>query len=250
MAESVGKTRKQSFKFTLRDGNASNTENEMEDSLSKHSVVLEGKSADQGTEPIAEKELRKPGQYRVIPMEAAVLSTKDGDHYDLNKSIPKDDGNLSADDTWRSVARSLLSRNAAEKDDSFDIATKDDVDAGSVYSLFMVKDFRYYFQHPYFRLFTAYFVTFCNFLIYAEDPVAHSRSECNIPVIGNDFSFVCKKYFPNAWNLLKVSLWVSGTVVGLLMGKIVFHTLVFSKYKSCALSITCNFNFIEFCVPF
>ncbi|GFO26989.1 transmembrane protein 117 [Plakobranchus ocellatus] len=114
--------------------------------------------------------------------------------------------------------------------DSFEIATKDDVDAGSVYSLFMEKDFRYHFQHPYFRLFTAYFVTFCNFLIYAEDPVAHSRSECTIPVIGNDFSFVIMKWPPNAWSLLKVIMWLSGIITGIIIGKIVFHSFLFSKY--------------------
>ncbi|RUS86404.1 hypothetical protein EGW08_005854, partial [Elysia chlorotica] len=106
---------------------------------------------------------------------------------------------------------------------------KDDVDADSVYSLFMEQDFRYHFQHPYFRLFTAYFVTFCNFLIYAEDPVAHSRSECTIPVIGNDFSFVIMKYLPNAWSLLKVIMWLTGIVVGIIIGKVVFHSYLFNR---------------------
>ena len=115
--------------------------------------------------------------------------------------------------------------------DSFEIATKDDVEAGSVYSLFMERDFRYHFQHPYFRLFTAYFVTFCNFLIYAEDPVAHSRSECTIPVIGNDFSFVIMKYLPNAWSLLKVIMWLIGIIVGIIIGKVVFHSFLFSEYS-------------------
>ncbi|KAK7449157.1 hypothetical protein BaRGS_00040046 [Batillaria attramentaria] len=93
----------------------------------------------------------------------------------------------------------------------------------------METDFRYYFQHPYFRLFTAYFVTLCNFLIYAEDPVAHSRKESNVPVIGNCFAFVGTKYPPNAWSLLKVVLWLSGTVVGLIIGKLFFHTFLFNK---------------------
>ena len=70
----------------------------------------------------------------------------------------------------------------------------DDLDKTSVYSFFMEKDFRYYFQHPYLRLAVAYLVTFCNFLIYAEDPVAHSEAECFIPVVGNTFSFVVTKY--------------------------------------------------------
>ena len=40
----------------------------------------------------------------------------------------------------------------------------------------------------------AYFVIFCNFLIYAEDPVSHSRANCTIPVIGNDYAFVTYRY--------------------------------------------------------
>ncbi|KAK6973795.1 transmembrane protein 117 [Biomphalaria glabrata] len=119
-------------------------------------------------------------------------------------------------------------KHSFERLPSLEIATKDDVDAGSIYSLIMKHDFRYHFQHPYFRMFTAYFVTFCNFLIYAEDPVAHSRSECNIPVIGNDFSFVFMKWFPNSWSVLKAFMWFSGIIVGLIAGKVIFHTFLFN----------------------
>jgi len=110
-------------------------------------------------------------------------------------------------------------------------AGKDDVDAASTYSLFMAKkDFRYYFQHPYCRLAIAYLVVFCNFLIYAEDPVAHSRKECLIPMIGNDVAFVLTRYPPNAWSLLKVFFWLVGLVVGLFLGKLFVHGFLFSKY--------------------
>lgn len=111
------------------------------------------------------------------------------------------------------------------------VASKDDVDAASTYSLFMEKDFRYYFQHPYSRLIIAYFVVFCNFLIYAEDPVAHSRKECLIPMIGNDVAFVCTRYPPNAWSLLKVVFWLIGIIIGLFVGKLLVHGLLFSKYR-------------------
>ena len=100
----------------------------------------------------------------------------------------------------------------------------------SVYSFFMEKDFRYYFQHPYFRLIVAYLVTFCNFLIYAEDPVAHSEAECFIPVVGNTFSFVVTKYPKNAWALLKVIMWLLAILVGLIVGKVFIHKVVFSKF--------------------
>ncbi|XP_041366549.1 transmembrane protein 117-like [Gigantopelta aegis] len=109
------------------------------------------------------------------------------------------------------------------------IANKDETDAASVFSLFMEKDFRYYFQHPYFRLVLAYLVTFCNFLIYAEDPVAHSIKESTIPVIGNDFAFVYTHYPPNAWSLLKVIFWLTGILSGMIIGKMIVHTLLFNK---------------------
>ena len=108
-------------------------------------------------------------------------------------------------------------------------ATEDEVDKSSVYSLYMDKDFRYYFQHPYLRLFIAYLVTFCNFLIYAEDPVAHSEKECFIPVVGQCFSFVCTKYPPNGWAALKVIMWVTAVLLGLVIGKQLVHQLIFSK---------------------
>ncbi|XP_064601470.1 transmembrane protein 117-like [Liolophura sinensis] len=106
---------------------------------------------------------------------------------------------------------------------------KDEVDAASIYSIYMEHDARFFFQHPYARLFIAYFVTFCNFLIYAEDPVAHSHKECNIPVIGNDFAFVGTRYPPNAWSLLKVVLWLLGTLVGAVVGKFLCHRLLFNR---------------------
>ncbi|KAH3727635.1 transmembrane protein 117-like [Dreissena polymorpha] len=109
-------------------------------------------------------------------------------------------------------------------------AGKDDVDVASTYSLFMAKkDFRYYFQHPYSRLVIAYLVVFCNFLIYAEDPVAHSRKECLIPMIGNDVAFICTRYPPNAWSLLKVAFWLVGLIVGLFLGKLFVHGFLFNR---------------------
>ncbi|XP_069132726.1 transmembrane protein 117-like isoform X2 [Argopecten irradians] len=115
----------------------------------------------------------------------------------------------------------------ADKPDKAD--GKDVTDAMSVVSLFMEKDIRYYFQHPYVRIFIAYFVTFCNFLIYAEDPVAHSMKECNIPLIGNDFAFVCTRYPPNAFSLLKVIMWLGAIVIGCIIGKLIIHVLLLNK---------------------
>lgn len=52
------------------------------------------------------------------------------------------------------------------------------------------KNFVYYFRHPYFRIATSYLVVFCNFLIFAEDPVSHSYTDCVIDIIGNMYAFV------------------------------------------------------------
>lgn len=106
---------------------------------------------------------------------------------------------------------------------------QEELDALSQLSFKEQKDFKYYFQHPFLRLFIAYFVTFCNFLIYAEDPVAHSLKECNIPMVGNDFAFVCMRYPSNAWSLLKVVLWIAGIITGMIIGKLLVHKLLFCR---------------------
>lgn len=124
-----------------------------------------------------------------------------------------------------SVTKEDLERKKKKKEE------EDEVDSMSVWSYFMPKkNFQYHFQHPYLRLFIAYFVTFCNFLIYAEDPVAHSMKECTIPLVGNDFAFVATRYAPNAWSVLKVFLWLSAILLGIVLGKIVVHGLFFTVF--------------------
>ncbi|CAG2178680.1 unnamed protein product, partial [Oppiella nova] len=100
----------------------------------------------------------------------------------------------------------------------------------SQYSLHMEKDFRYYFQHPYARLFVAYFVVFCNFLIFAEDPLSHSLMECSIPVLGNVISFVATKYPHDPyWTAVKVGLWLTAIFVGLVFGKYILHHIILRR---------------------
>ena len=100
----------------------------------------------------------------------------------------------------------------------------------SVYSLYMERDFRYYFQYPYLRLLVAVFVTICNFFMYAEDPVAHSCKEARVSIIGNGFAFMFRQYAPNAWSVVKVLTWLSGIITGMLVGKFLLHQLFFSQY--------------------
>uniref|UniRef100_T1ICX7 Transmembrane protein 117 n=1 Tax=Rhodnius prolixus TaxID=13249 RepID=T1ICX7_RHOPR len=93
------------------------------------------------------------------------------------------------------------------------------------------KDLRYCFQHPYLRLFTTLLVIFCNFLLFAEDPISHSHTESVIPMVGNVFSFVCTKYPPDwRWALIKVLMWILAIFCGLVMGKLFIHSIVFGKY--------------------
>ena len=92
-----------------------------------------------------------------------------------------------------------------------------------------VLKFRYFFQYPYARLFVAYFVVLCNFVIYAEDPVAHSHSKCEIPLLGNAFSFIFTKYPANGFSALKILMWVSAIILGIGVGKLILHKWLFSK---------------------
>ncbi|XP_023704147.1 uncharacterized protein LOC111862740 isoform X2 [Cryptotermes secundus] len=92
------------------------------------------------------------------------------------------------------------------------------------------RDLRYYFQHPYPRLFVTYFVIFCNFLLFAEDPISHSHTESDIPMVGNVFSFVLTKYPPEwRWSLIKVLMWLLAMLCGMVLGKLLIHGYVCGK---------------------
>lgn len=91
--------------------------------------------------------------------------------------------------------------------------------------------FKYWFQHPYLRLFVCYFVILCNFLVFAEDPVSHSKREADIPVVGNVFSFVFTKYPSDwRWRFLKVSMWLLAVGVGMVFGKTIIHGILLSRF--------------------
>eukprot|EP00794_Sanderia_malayensis_P012796 gene12796-14109_t len=92
-----------------------------------------------------------------------------------------------------------------------------------------LKIFQFYLRHPYFRLLIAYGVTFCNFFIYAEDPVAHSFAECTIPAIGNDYAFVAARYPPNGFSVLKVLLYLVAIILGMIAGKLIIHRLLLRR---------------------
>ncbi|XP_059080280.1 transmembrane protein 117-like isoform X2 [Tigriopus californicus] len=94
----------------------------------------------------------------------------------------------------------------------------------------MNEKFKYYFQHPYLRLGACFLVILCNFLIFAEDPLSHSK-QADIPVIGNVFSFMFTKYPPDwRWGFLKVSLWILAILCGLILGKTLIHGMILSHF--------------------
>jgi len=94
-----------------------------------------------------------------------------------------------------------------------------------------LENFKYWFQHPYLRLIVCYFVILCNFLVFAEDPVSHSKREADIPVVGNVFSFVFTKYPPDwRWRFLKVTMWLLAVGVGMVFGKTIIHGILLSRF--------------------
>uniref|UniRef100_A0A0K2VA05 Transmembrane protein 117 n=3 Tax=Lepeophtheirus salmonis TaxID=72036 RepID=A0A0K2VA05_LEPSM len=89
---------------------------------------------------------------------------------------------------------------------------------------------KYFFQHPYLRLFVIYFVIFCNFLVFAEDPVSHSKMESEIPVVGHVFSFIFTKYPPDwRWRFLKVAMWMVAILCGMVVGKTIIHGIILRR---------------------
>ncbi|XP_049268716.1 transmembrane protein 117 isoform X1 [Rhipicephalus sanguineus] len=133
----------------------------------------------------------------------------------------EDDASLSGAVEVRHLPPGVLVQLVPQDENHFHLET---ADTQSVLSLYVQKDFRYFLQHPYARLFVSYFVVFCNFLVFAEDPISHSRAESEIPVFGNVFSFVCTKYPPEwGWRCAKVLLWLLALFCGLVCGKYFIH---------------------------
>ncbi|XP_020620095.1 transmembrane protein 117-like [Orbicella faveolata] len=88
---------------------------------------------------------------------------------------------------------------------------------------------RYLFRHPYSRLITAYLVVFCNFLIFAEDPVSHSYRECIIDVIGDIYTFIFIRWPRGSFSLIKFSCWMFAILLGMCVGKWIIHGWFFCK---------------------
>jgi len=84
--------------------------------------------------------------------------------------------------------------------------------------------FEYGLRHPYARLFNAVLVIGANFMLYAEDPMAHSNVTSDLPGVGNVFNLLLA-HWPDTFGLvcLKLLMAVLGVVCGLLIGKKIIH---------------------------
>ena len=91
-------------------------------------------------------------------------------------------------------------------------------------------DFRYYFQHPYFRLFIAFSVPLMNFLMYAEDPVAHAFNNCDIPIVGTVFNFTFTRWTNDVWGLIHGFFLALGILEGCTFGKSWVHGIFLSMF--------------------
>jgi hypothetical protein len=87
--------------------------------------------------------------------------------------------------------------------------------------------FLYIWRHPYGRAFIAIIIAFLNFLIYAEDPIAHSRSRASLPLIGNAITFVLRLWPDPSTSpglfICKLIIAPGFLLFGMYMGRQVFH---------------------------
>ena len=57
----------------------------------------------------------------------------------------------------------------------------------------MEKNFKYLLRHPCSRLIVAYFSVFLCWLMFAEDPVAHSSADSRVDVVGHAYALIFTK---------------------------------------------------------
>ena len=134
-----------------------------------------------------------PAQHAVVQVEKGDIKTKIqkrlsfGDTLDLSTNIytpaeDDDEGMTTGLDSGGATATvngsstSLERKWTNDEDSCPPLVRRKSLDTQSQYSYYMDKDLRYYFQHPWLRLIVAYLVIFCNFLLFAEDPVSHSHT--------------------------------------------------------------------------
>ena len=79
-------------------------------------------------------------------------------------------------------------------------------------------------RKPIYRLFFTFFIVFCDFIMFAEDPIVDSEAECNIPFVGNVLTFVLSKYPANTgYTLIKLFLVLIFGFIGCAFGRQIVH---------------------------
>jgi len=93
---------------------------------------------------------------------------------------------------------------------------------------------QYRLRHPYTRLFVTFSVIAINFMLYAEDPQAHSQVKVSIPILGNDINLLLA-HWPNSAGLcgLKIFMGIVGLLSGCLIGLFLVHNLCLRKWMRC-----------------
>lgn len=86
----------------------------------------------------------------------------------------------------------------------------------------------HWFRHPVLRVLIATSVVFLNFLVFAEDPSAHSRSEAAIPVLGSNYSLLFTQWPTPYPGLIVLKLVVAGLAIaaGGAFGRQIIHKRV------------------------
>eukprot|EP01065_Artemidia_motanka_P042767 TRINITY_DN5786_c1_g1_i1.p1 TRINITY_DN5786_c1_g1~~TRINITY_DN5786_c1_g1_i1.p1 ORF type:complete len:712 (+),score=164.00 TRINITY_DN5786_c1_g1_i1:91-2226(+) len=85
----------------------------------------------------------------------------------------------------------------------------------------------YFLYHPHLRLFIAFLLPACNFLMYGEDPMVHGVLEADVPVFGHAVGLIFLRYPPSGWiAFFKVLTWIVGLPLGVAAGRVLLHHLV------------------------
>ena len=84
--------------------------------------------------------------------------------------------------------------------------------------------FEYYLRHPACRMFNALMVIVANFMLYAEDPMAHSLTTADLPGVGHAVNLLLFEW-PDKFGLvcLKLLCAVVGVGVGFWFGRKIIH---------------------------
>lgn len=86
------------------------------------------------------------------------------------------------------------------------------------------------FRHPWWRILTSMIIIVCDFFIYAEDPIADSETECNLPFVGDVITMVIAKYpSEGGFACLKIMMVLICMFLGCYLGRQWVHHKLLQK---------------------